>query len=220
MRRCADTLEAEMTAEEHELLLHVLRSERFAGPHLEIGTAAGGTLCAMMQCFAEGERPQFVSVDRMTYFPRQMEIIRSNLQRHGIDPEEVDFRVATSARAFREARRNNDRFDFQLIDGSHKVMAVAGDLRWTRLLNPGGIVCLHDYCPRFPGVWLTVNRFLRRHRNYAIVGHAGSLLAVRKQWSEGIEISPLDWAYSGAWYAPLQVHRKWCKWKQSHRPAA
>ena len=58
-----------MTAEEHDFLFELIRDRQLTGQHLEVGTAAGGTLCAMMQCFAEQSRPPFVVVDRMTYFP-------------------------------------------------------------------------------------------------------------------------------------------------------
>ena len=150
MRNCATTLEAEMTTEEHDFLLELIRDRQFTGQHLEVGTAAGGTLCAMMKSFAEQSRPQFVVVDRMTYFPDQMETVRQNLQNHQLDPDTLDFRVATSAAAFAAAEKSGDRFDFILLDGNHKILAVMADLRWTRLLNPGGIICLHDYSHQFP----------------------------------------------------------------------
>jgi predicted O-methyltransferase YrrM len=210
-----------MSAEEHDLLLRSITSEQYSGAHLEIGTAAGGTLCAMMRCFADGRRPRFVSVDRMTYFPNQFQVIRENLRRHGLDPNEVDFRRTTSARAFQDARRRNEQFDFMLIDGSHKVVAVAADLRWTRLLNVGGIVCFHDYTERFPGVWLTVNRFRRRYPNYAVVGQAGSLLVLRKvAASAAQEASPIDRAHSLLWHVPLEVRRKYEKWTSRQIRAA
>jgi len=221
MRSCATTLEAEMTEAEHDLLLGLLKAERFDGRHLEVGTAAGGTLCAMMRCFDDQSRPSFVVVDRMTYFPNQMEIIRRNLRCNGLDPGRVDFRVATSADALAEASRRRDAFDFILLDGSHKVLAVTADLRWTRLLNVGGVLCVHDYCRRFPGVLLSVNRFLNHHPNYARAGQADSLLAIRKlRESRRPEVSLLDRAYSCAWYLPLQVRRKVLKWQNRRRPAA
>jgi len=221
MRPCASTLEAEMTPEEHAFLLRLLEAERLPGPHLEIGTAAGGTLAAMMRCFGDADRPPFVVVDRMTYFPDQLETVRRNLQEHGLRADDVDFRVATSAAALREATRRRERFDFMLIDASHKILSVTADLRWTRLLSPGGILCLHDYCQRFPGVVRPVDRFLARHGNYARLGRAGSLLAVRKLCaSMRREVGPLDRAHSLLWYLPLEVRRKLEKRQARRQPAA
>src|SRR5690606_6672651 len=156
----ATTLEAEMTAAEHELLLHTLKQQGPEGLHLEVGTAAGGTLCAMLGQFPEGERPTFVVVDPLQYFPQQRALIEKNLWNHGLNPQEVDLRVQTSASVFREAASRSESYDFMLIDGCHKIRSVVTFLKWARLLTVGGIVCFHDYTPRHRGVWLAVNRFL------------------------------------------------------------
>lgn len=214
MRRCATSLEGEMTKAEHAFLFGILRREKFEGPHLEIGTAAGGTLCAMMRCFEDATRPQFVVVDRMTYFPNQMEAVELNLRRHGLDPAKVDFRIATSTAAFLDATERGDTFDFILLDGGHKILNVMADLRWTRLLNVGGMICLHDYVPKFPGVKLSVDRFLEGHSHFQIVGQADSLIALQKV-SAGArpEVSRLDRAYALAMHLPLLTRRKLDKWR-------
>ena len=221
MRACATTLESEMSPEERGFLLDLLRREAFPGPHLEVGTAAGGTLCEMMRCFDDEHRPPFVAVDRMTYFPNQLDLVRKNLEQHDLDPQQVDFRVATSSQAFQQSVRKKETFDFILIDASHKILGVMADLRWTRLLNVGGIVCLHDYSPREPGVQLAVDRFLKSHVNYDILGQAGTLLALRKIERRFLrEVSPLDRAYGVAWYLPLEASRRFRKWKDQHSRAA
>jgi len=221
MRPCATTLEAEMTPDEHAFLLRLLGAERLPGPHLEIGTAAGGTLAAMMRCFDDDGRPPFVVVDRMTYFPNQLDIVRRNLQEHGLRPDEVDFRIATSAAALREATRRRERFDFMLIDASHKILSVTADLRWSRLLNPGGVLCFHDYARRQPGVMLPIDRFLARNGHYGKLGQAGSLLAVRKLCAVGSrEVGVFDWIDSLLRSLPMEVRRKLSKRQAARRPAA
>ncbi|MCA8988886.1 MAG: class I SAM-dependent methyltransferase [Planctomycetaceae bacterium] len=221
MRRCSETFEAEMTPAEQEFLQSLIRDRNFTGPHLEIGTAAGGTLCHMMTCFKDQTRPKFVVVDRMTYFPHQQETVQENLRRHGLDPRTVEFRTQTSAQAFRDAQQSKDQFDFMLIDASHKILAVMADLRWTRLLSVGGLCCFHDYSPRFPGVKLSIDRFLSQHDNYEIVDVVDTLLALRKTGvcSSG-EVSLLDSAYSLAMYVPLEVDRKLAKWRNSKKKVA
>lgn len=180
-RPSAATLESELATDELAFLLDLVRRASLKGWHLEIGTAAGGTLCRLMRCFDPDGMPQFVVVDPMTYFPDQMEIIRRNLRRHQLDPAKVDFRVAKSAEAFLKAEAEGDRYDFMLIDGAHKIRHVTMDLRWTRLLQVGGLVCLHDYNSRHKGVSWPVNRFLRRHRNYHREALMGSLIVLRKE---------------------------------------
>lgn len=188
-----------MTPEEHQLLVDQLRRSAARGTHLEIGTGAGGTLCIMLSVFTEEERPQFVVVDTMRYFPNQLELVKENLRRHGVDENTVDIRVGQSDIAFIDAEMAQERFDFVLIDGSHKVRAVMADLRWSRLINVNGLMCLHDYSSRYLGVRMAVNHFLRRNRNYQRLAQAGSLLVLRKVApSTGLEVTRVDDYYASA----------------------
>ena len=220
MRRCATTLESEMTDEEREFLTGLLR-QQLTGPlahnrkldaHLEVGTAAGGTLCVMMNSFSDDERPEFVVVDRMSYFDNQEASIRQNLQNNGLDPEEVCFHKTTSSQAFKDCTAAKRTFDFVLVDASHKIMAVTADLRWSRMLNPGGIICFHDYAERFPGVQMPVDRFLERQPNYQRIGLTGTLLALRKTAeSQRPEVSTSDRIHSMLMHIPLEIERKRAK---------
>ena len=180
MRASATTLASEVPENELAALKAQLKRRRLAGPHLEIGTAAGGTLKELMRCYPDAARPRFVVVDPMRYFPDQLAIVRRNLASAGLDPDRVDFRIGTSSQAFRRAARAGERFSFIFVDGSHKIHHVTEDLAWTGLLDPGGIVCFHDYDPNFPGVVLSVDRFLARYRNYRVVERVDSLLIVEK----------------------------------------
>lgn len=180
-RPCAETLSSEMTPEELAYLRELLQQSGLKGAHLEIGTAAGGTLCELMLCYEAQVRPKFVVVDPMTYFPNQLEIIQRNLSGKGLSSSAVEFRTQTSAALFARARQAGDRFDFILIDGNHKIRYVMRDLAWTELLQPGGLVCLHDYNANHPGVQLAACYFLATNSNFEFVGKAGSLFAMRKK---------------------------------------
>ena len=218
MKRSEATLAAEMTPEEHELLLGLLRSERLPGAHLELGTAAGGTLCRMLTCLPPDRG--FVVVDRMQYFDGQREAVASNLERAGLDPERAELRVSSSVAAWRAATRARERFDFILIDAGHKLLDVVRDLRWTRLLRPGGIVCLHDYDDRWShrGVRVAVDRFTARHPEYERIGQAGTLVALRKQRSpRRPEVGPADLVHALALWLPLHVQRTAGKWAKRLR---
>lgn len=209
MRECATTLQPEMSTEEHALLMSVLRQPVRQGQHLEIGTAAGGTLCAMLQTFGATERPRFVVVDPMQYFPHQLDIVVRNLREHQLDPYTIDFRVTDSKTAFRDASARRESFDFMLIDGCHKILSVIEDLKWLRLLNVGGVVCFHDFTPKHPGVWLAVRRLLSGWKNYEVINQAHSLLALRKTAESDVpEMTATDFWYARAWYLPLQIERK------------
>lgn len=195
-----------MAPEELACLTELLRRHQFPGRHLEIGTAAGGTLCEMLRCFPAGRTPPFVVVDTMRYFPDQLEIVRGNLRDHGLDPAAVNFRIATSDAAFRQAEAARESYDFMLIDGAHKIRYVTQDLRWTRLLSAGGRVCFHDYAARCPGVMRAVDHFLAGHMNYRREMLAGSLLVLEKTTtSTAREIGWPDLLWANLWSPWLQL---------------
>jgi predicted O-methyltransferase YrrM len=197
---------AEMFPEEIDFLTNLIGSEDLPGQHLEIGTAAGVTLAAMIQALPTPRHPAFVVVDNMRYFPDQLNVVRANLERDGVDPDTVEFRIGDSGELFEAAERSGDSFDFIVIDASHRIRRVTGDLRWTRLLRPAGVVCLHDYHPDFPGVVQSADRFLDLHPNYERMAQVGSLLTLRKvSESSRPEVSPGDHVWAALWSVALKL---------------
>lgn len=194
MRKAATTLESEMSPNEVNFLTGLIRRNAFAGKFLEVGTASGGTLCLMIKAAHQtGQLPMFVVVDPMNYFENQADTVRRNLAQNGISLSHVELRPMPSHRAYTLAARKGEKFDFMLIDGAHKIKYVTQDLRWTRLLNPGGIILFHDYNKHTRDVTWPVNRLLKNHRNYEIIGRADSLLAIRKKAaSRRKEVTPFD----------------------------
>jgi len=204
-------IEAECTEAEITALVGAMSERKLTRAHLEIGTAAGGTLKRMLLAYPSTERPKFVVVDPLTYFPKQREAIEANLASAGIDPRSVEFRVETSAKALKKALRAQEGFDFILIDGNHSLRPVTEDLRWTRLLVPGGFVCLHDYVHLdhvvIPGVKIALDRFLARHANYRLQEVVGGMAVVQK----------LDWGEPEIGHAALaEATIRQIAWKWSH----
>jgi predicted O-methyltransferase YrrM len=206
MRQCATTLESEIPDVEMESLLDALRQQKLEGKHLEIGTAAGGTLCRLNRFYRDdlGRSPPFVVVDPLKYFPQQFDTVCQNLEKHAIEPKEIEFLQSTSKEAFISVAVDPPELDFILVDGNHKIRYVTEDLRWARFLRPGGLLCLHDYTAQFPGVYLSVRRLLRKHPNYKVISQVESLLILQKtSASKHPEISASDrlWAAClGPWF--------------------
>ncbi len=201
-RSTMTTLDPEMTGEELSGLREWIQTGELKGQHLEIGTAAGGTLCFLMQQYPSPKvRPKFVVVDTMMYFANQLEVVKQNLANHNLPVDAVDFRVTPSAEALVNASAAGERFDFILVDASHKIRHVMADLRWLRLLNVGGLACFHDYSSNFKGVQWPLDRFLKRNGQFSHQGQAGSLLCIRREAaSSRAEVNGGDriWAY---WWA-------------------
>jgi len=180
MRECAETMEPEMTLDEQSLLQRLITENQFPGLHLEVGTAAGGSLCLMLKCLSTPKKQNFVVVDRMRYFPDQHQCVINNLNKNGLEPDSVRFITASSRDAYSLAKREGFTFDFALIDAGHKALSVLLDSRWASLLNTNGIICFHDYAPRCPGVMWAVDKFLSRNKNYTILEKSDSLISIKK----------------------------------------
>lgn len=141
----------------------------------------------------------------MSYFTDQLGSVKRNLTDHGLDLTQVDFRVKSSSEAFAEAQARGDRFDFILVDASHKIRHVMNDLRWMRLLGTGGIACFHDYAPRFKSVRWPIDRFLSRNPHFERLHQAGNLLCVRKtRAADRPEVTALDRLWANIWSPLLQ----------------
>jgi predicted O-methyltransferase YrrM len=205
MRASATTLEAETTEAERSTWVEPLRNAGLTGMHLEIGTAAGGTLKELMKIYPNGARPRFVVIDPLTYFPNQRDIIERNLRVSGLDPADIDFRVGYSWPALQDALAARESFSFIFVDGDHSAKGTMQDLVWTRMLEVGGLVALHDYRPKFRGVIWAVERFLRQHSNYEKIARVEGLVILRKTaMSEVSEVTAFDIALADLMKVPLK----------------
>ncbi|MGB1024078.1 MAG: class I SAM-dependent methyltransferase, partial [Paracoccaceae bacterium] len=179
-RPSATTLESECTAEERALLMETLKNSAFSGAHLEIGTAAGGTLKEMMGQYAPDARPDFFVIDPLTYYPDQENIITRNLISAGIDPNLVTFWKGVTQDFIDPARASGQMFDFVFIDGDHRHYYVTVDLQWADCVTKGGVIALHDHGAAFPGVGWAIDTFLAHNPDFKIEARAGSLTILRR----------------------------------------
>ena len=207
VRQSSITLESECTPAERAAMTQALAGARFTGAHLELGTAAGGTLKELMGLYPDAAtRPPFHVIDPMTYFPDQMSKVRQNLTGAGIDPDSVRFHIGTVADFLPVARAEGLRFDFVFIDGDHRHRPVLADLALAEFVTPGGLIALHDNCPKFPGVGWAIDRFLARNPGYERVTQAETLTLLRKTPAAGPgRITPTDMAEA----AVTQVLSRW-----------
>lgn len=87
-----------------------------------------------------------------------------------------------------EAARNHDPVDFVFIDGDHSEDGLLADWRaWSPLVQPGGIVALHDSrsCPARQiddaGSVKVTNEVIRRDPRFAVVDEVDSLTVLRRR---------------------------------------
>lgn len=180
-RISATTLESECTPGERALLHRVLTEHELTDRHLEIGTAAAGTLKEMINSYGpDRQRPAFYVIDPLTYFENQFEKITENLKSAGIDPDSVTFWKGTTQDFLPRERANGTTFDFIFIDGDHRHYPVMIDLQWADMVRPGGFIALHDYDNSFPGVIWSVEYFLQKNPQFSVFDKAEKLIVLQK----------------------------------------
>jgi len=194
MRATALTKDSELSPNALSCLLMELETRKLSGAHLEIGTAAGGTLKAILELYAKmgHEFSNFFVIDPMTYFPNQYDVVVNNL-RDSIDIAKVEFIQMKSGDAYRsKARDVIDDLDFILVDGSHKIKYVAQDIRWAEKLNVGGLLCFDDYQANFPGVDYVVDQIVLPLGIFETIFLEDRLLVLRKVRTSSRMIGPLQ----------------------------
>ncbi|EBA02613.1 hypothetical protein RB2150_00599 [Rhodobacterales bacterium HTCC2150] len=176
----------------------MLKNSNFSAAHMEIGTAAGGTLKELIGCYPLGRAPQFIVIDPLSYFPDQLNKIKKNLISAEIDPESVDFWEGTTTDFVNANKSKNLELDFLFIDADHRHHPVLVDLGWAAKVSKGGYICFHDDRPKFPGVGWAIRRFLKKNSNYNYVSKTDSLVIVQKKTAApNVNISKFD-IYEGA----------------------
>lgn len=188
------SLASELTSGELEGLLNSLRELPDLKRILEVGTAAGGTLCEIIRVIDEElGRPQieFCVVDTFQYFQNHEAVWRDNLTGRGTDPDRVTVWKGESSRIYLQLKRENSPlFSFILIDAGHKLKDVIRDTRWLELLEVGGLAAFHDYSPKFPGVRRAVDVFLARNPEFEVENLVGSLLFIRRRKTGNSSLLP------------------------------
>lgn len=180
VRQSSITLESECTVAERAALRDVLKNSNFTAAHMEIGTAAGGTLKELIGCYPNGKAPPFIVIDPLSYFPDQLSKIHKNLQSAEIDPASVDFWQGTTENFINTDQARDLVLDFLFIDADHRHYPVLVDLAWAAKVAKGGYVCFHDDQPKFPGVGWAIRRFMKNNANFKYVTKADSLVIIQK----------------------------------------
>jgi len=132
--------------------------------HAEIGTFCGRSLLASCGGMAPGS---FVlSVDDRSEWTNPTWVATVQAATIALIRQSVRTVNAHSIDALRTASDAGLKFDSVFIDGCHHYAECKADIEgWRTLLNPGGLICGHDYWPAHIGVMDAVNEvFEGRHQ--------------------------------------------------------
>jgi predicted O-methyltransferase YrrM len=66
---------------------------------------------------------------------------------------------------------NNNKIDLLFIDGDHTYEGVKKDfINYENLVNKNGFIVLDDYEPKYPGILKFVEEYIKKNKNYEIIG--------------------------------------------------
>jgi predicted O-methyltransferase YrrM len=157
---------------------------------LEIGTHIGASTsniasALLMSRIAQGQSARLISVDITDVnCPQSGPWLKSGVRKPPIEmikelgcEKFVEFFVDTSLSYFSKCQ---EKFDFIFLDGDHSAKTVYQEIpRALELLNPNGVILLHDYFPKieplwsdgstFPGPFLATERLAAEGKNLVVL---------------------------------------------------
>lgn len=138
---------------------------------VEIGSWKGRSA----RCLAENTKGQLVCVDQWEVTPELATEFAAGQTTNGGNADWLydEFRMnmigidnvgalrMSSLAAAVKASENGVRFDMVFIDGGHDYVSVWNDIQaWQGLVQPGGLLCGHDYSPQWPDVTKAVDELV------------------------------------------------------------
>ncbi len=179
------TLAALLSGPELNRLYDLARNVDGTGAVVEIGTMAGGSAVALALGARDSGRSSVYTID-ITPRPE----VREHLEQHGVADLvtviNMDSRdVATN---WGSLTGGNTGIRLLWIDGDHTYGGVWSDiLHWRDYLDPGGVICFHDYSERFPGVIRAVYEHVVSSGGFHDFQRVDSIVsAVKKPVAQGI----------------------------------
>lgn len=144
------TLAALLSGGELNRLYELARDVDGSGTVVEIGTMAGGSAVALALGARDSGRSSVYTID-ITPRPE----VREHLEQHGVADlvTVINMDSKDVANNWGSLTGGNTGIRLLWIDGDHTYEGVWRDiLHWRDHLEPGGVICFHDYSERFPGV--------------------------------------------------------------------
>lgn len=170
-----------MTVDELAVLCRMARG---AGSICELGTFKGRSLAAMGLSNPAAELiavDWFGDMSHRGYEGSTLEETRGNMERLGLKAE---FLIGTTDDVAKTFDRS---IDLLHVDAGHTYEEATNDLsNYVSHINPGGVLCIHDYGParkdvlERPEVKEAVDDWIEAHPDWVLVEKAGTMVAFRQ----------------------------------------
>jgi len=167
------------SARELDYLHHLAKDGEGTGCVVEIGTMAGGTAVALALASRDSGRGLTYTIDVVAR-PEVHDV----LDAHGVSNlvNVITISSKTAATNWRALAGPSTSIRLLWIDGDHRYDGVWTEiLHWQDYLEPGGIICFHDYDSKFPGVVRAVYEYVVSSPLYHDFRRVDSILSAVKR---------------------------------------
>jgi len=152
------------------------------GNAVEIGSYLGRSTVVIAAGLAIGSKGSVFSIDPHISKASNYELFLENIENslfvnHIIpvrNPSEKVLRNRSIHRIFRHP------IGLLFIDGDHTYEGVKKDLEWVDVVYRGGIIALHDYTSKFPGIVKAVNEYQASHHTMEQYQLLGSMILFKR----------------------------------------
>ncbi|MBI2839743.1 MAG: class I SAM-dependent methyltransferase [Acidobacteria bacterium] len=148
------------------------------GAVVEIGTWRGGSAIALALGCLDSGRPPVVTID-----PVHQPDLETNLAQHGVRDVVRYYCMSSQEVAVNWSyfMRGHTAVRLLWIDGEHTYKSAAADtLHWRDYVEPGGMICYHDYGENFPGVVRAVYEHIILSGKFADFKRVGGLFSAMR----------------------------------------
>jgi precorrin-6B methylase 2 len=146
-------------------LFMLARRFKTGGRIVEIGSGQGGSICTMGLAIDRNPAVELISIDKFqpydekTHAGWMFNVDRFSYKKFVYNLEIRNIKARNIFKwSFEAVGDIEDKScDIVFIDGNHSYQSVKDDINWyLPKIKEGGIICGHDFHPRFPGVMIAV----------------------------------------------------------------
>jgi predicted O-methyltransferase YrrM len=152
------------------------------GNAVEIGSYRGRSTVVIAAGLRHGGKGKVVAIDPHVSKSSDYELFLDNIENTHFADQIIPIR-STSERVFEMKtiqRIFRHPIGLLFIDGDHTYEGVKKDLNWVDVVSKGGIIALHDYTSKYPGIVKAVNEYQETHHAMEQLPLLGSMILFRK----------------------------------------
>lgn len=165
--------------DETEYLYELAKNGPGSGTILEIGSWTGGSSVALSLGSSDAGRGKIYAVD-ISFQPEYLQTLKDNNVAENVFIYQLSSQEMAVNWTYVAGKQKKIRLLW--IDGDHSYNGVTRDiLNWSRYIEEGGMIVLHDYNPKHPDVIRAVYELIIQSGEYSDFTVINGIFSARKQ---------------------------------------